>query len=138
MGRAQCGKRLLLKNESLNLYHQNLLRAQQNSLYLQSQRSYSELVDGSRGTSKSVQTTYPGLRGSTQQETLSETRWKMRTNILGCLLTSTQLPWHMCTHTHTHEHAHTLYTCIHMNFSRNRMVANVASLDNSLAVTQNI
>lgn len=115
---------LILKNDGLSLYHQNPHKVKDSSLHPHPQSSYCQK------TPQECED-HPGLRGSKQQKILSETWEKMRTNILGCPLTSTWVPWHMCTHNHTHEHAHTLCTCMHTYFSRYKMVAKVAGLDNS-------
>lgn len=41
-----------------------------------------------------------------RQEILLLTRWKTKTHIPGCPLTSMWAPWHVCTNIHIHEHMH--------------------------------
>lgn len=66
----------------------------------------------------------------------------MRTNTLGHLLSSTCMPWYMYRHTHTNKqtnmHIHYIHAYTQFFFQKDRMVANVPSLGNSLAVAQNI
>lgn len=67
----------------------------------------------------SSQSSSPGefRTAADSKETLSQKRWKMRTNTQGCPPASTCVLWHMCT---LYTHAHTSYTHITLTKFKSR------------------
>lgn len=50
------------------------------------------------------------------RDSVSETRWKVRTNTRSCLLTSTLL-WYTRTHTNVHAHIHHAHQDTHTSYT---------------------